>query len=309
MINDDQTMLPLEVVAAVIRDTQGRVLIAKRPSNKHQGGKWEFPGGKVEQGESRRSALTREIREEIGIEVGHCSRLISIYHEYSDKAIYLDIYEVTAWEGTPEGKEGQEITWVTAEALDNYQFPDANLPTIEAVRLPKQLKRIEQINCAEDFRHQVKSAIDNSYRMLFFSFDTAKNSFEPDVELINWMLDTAASQGARVLFESPPPLVRSDYNLCLNSDDLQKAQEKPSAERVAGVCHNAESLFKAQRLGLDFLIIDSVLVNQDGSSKGIGWPAFQSLSSRVNVPVYASGGMGEKELELAREYGAQGILL
>ena len=139
-MDDNLEIKPIEVVAAVIRDADGKILIAKRRSDKHQGDKWEFPGGKVEQGESRRSALFRELHEELGIEIGHSSRLISIYHEYPDKSIYLDVYEVTQWQGEASGKEGQPIEWVAPENLGQFEFPEANAPIIEAVGLPKLIK-------------------------------------------------------------------------------------------------------------------------------------------------------------------------
>ena len=144
-MDEEQGVKPLEVVAAVIRDADGRVLVAQRPIEKHQGGKWEFPGGKVEQGESRRSALGRELNEELGIEISSSTRLISVYHEYEDKAIYLDVYEVTQWQGEPSGCEGQPVKWLESDELKNYEFPDANAPILEAVCLPKLLKILKPV--------------------------------------------------------------------------------------------------------------------------------------------------------------------
>jgi 8-oxo-dGTP diphosphatase len=308
LIEDDQAMLPIEVVAAVIRDAEGKVLIAKRPSDKHQGGKWEFPGGKVEKGESRRSALVRELREEIGIDIGHSARLISVYHEYDDKAIYLDVYEVQQWTGDAEGREGQPIRWVSADELHEFEFPEANSAIVEAACLPKNLKVIGFAKDAEDFRSQFNEKIQAGNRLFLQSFNAKEASYKPNHEEINWMLDTAASHKVTVMFESPPPLVRSDYYLHLNAEELQKVQEKPSAKRVSAICSNPEELFKAQRLGLDFILIGPVLTNASGGNKVIGWPMFQSLSARVNIPVYATGGVGDKDMELAREYGAQGIV-
>ena len=308
LIEDDQAMLPIEVVAAVIRNADGKVLIAKRHSDKHQGGKWEFPGGKVEKGESRRSALVREIREEIGIDIGHSARLISVYHEYDDKAIYLDVYEVLQWTGEAEGREGQPINWVDTDELHEFEFPEANSPIVEAACLPKHLKVMGAAKDEEDFKTQFNANIQSGHRLFLQSFNAEAASYKPSHDEINWMLDTASSHQVKVMFESPPPLVRSDYYLHLNTEELQKVQEKPSATRVSAICSNSEELFKAQRIGLDFLLVGPVLTNASGGNKVIGWPTFQSLSARVNIPVYAMGGVGEKDMELAREYGAQGIV-
>ncbi len=308
LIEDDQAMLPIEVVAAVIRDVDGKVLIAKRPTGKHQGGKWEFPGGKVEKGESRRSALVREIKEEIGIDIGHSARLISVYHEYDDKAIYLDVYEVQQWTGEAEGREGQPIQWVDTNDLHEFEFPEANSAIVEAACLPKHLKVMANAKDAEEFKNQFTANIKSGYGLILQSFDGESSSYIPSHEEINWMLDSAATHQVKVLLESPPPLVRSDYYLHLNAEELQSVQEKPSAIRVSAACSNAEELFKAQRLELDFIMVGPVLTNASGGNKVIGWPMFQSLSARVNIPVYAIGGVGEKDMELAREYGAQGIV-
>lgn len=308
LIEDDQAMLPIEVVAAVIRDAEGKVLIAKRPSDKHQGGKWEFPGGKVEKGESRRSALVREIKEEIGIDVVHSARLISVYHEYDDMAIYLDVYEVLQWSGAAEGREGQPIRWVTMDELCEYDFPEANAPIVEAVCLPKHLQVMNVAKGAADFRAQFIANIQSGYRLFLQRFEGEEVNYKPSHEEINWILDTAANHNVKVMFETPPSLVRSDYCLHLNASELQKAQEKPSAMRVSATCSTLDELFKAQRLNLDFILIGPVLTDSTGSNKVIGWPTFQSLSARVNIPVYAMGGVAEKDMELAREYGAQGIV-
>ena len=295
---------PIEVVAAVIRDGDGNILIAQRPQNKHQGGKWEFPGGKVEAGESRRAALARELNEELGIEVGHSSRLISVYHEYEDKSIYLDVYEITQWEGTATGREGQPVQWVRPSALNDFEFPDANRPIIDAAILPKYIKILKPVATAESFESQAVSSLASGQSFVLHDFEETELTHEQ----LSWLLDTAASRGAEVVLQSPPPLVRHDYNLHLSTEELLKAQEKPEARRVSATCYTPGELFKAQRLGLDFIFIGPVLMNSLAKEqKALGWPAFQSLVGRVNIPVYAIGGMSGKDLELAREYGAQGI--
>ena len=303
-MEDELGRKPIEVVAAVIRDDEGKILIAQRPQNKHQGGKWEFPGGKVEAGESRRAALARELNEELGIEVGHSSRLISAYHEYEDKSIYLDVYEITQWDGAAIGREGQPIQWVSPSALNDFEFPDANRPIIEAATLPKFIKILKPIVTAESFENQVVSSLTSGRSFILHNFEETELTHEQ----LSWLLDTAASRGAEVVLQSPPPLVRNDYNLHLSTDELLKAQVKPEAKRVSATCYTPGELFKAQRLELDFIFIGPVLMNSFATEqKALGWPSFQSLVGRVNIPVYALGGLSGKDLELAREYGAQGI--
>lgn len=129
-------MKRIHVAAAVIRAVDGRVLIAKRPLDKHQGGLWEFPGGKVEAGESVEAALARELAEELGITVTAAQPLIQVRHDYPDKQVLLDVWQVLAFSGEPHGAEGQPLAWVEPAQLPGYSFPAANRPIVAAARLP-----------------------------------------------------------------------------------------------------------------------------------------------------------------------------
>ena len=126
-------MKKIWVAAAVIENSQGQILIAKRLEHLHQGGKWEFPGGKVEVGESALVALTRELKEEVNLTVKRASELVKLEHDYGDKFVILDVWHVTDFTGTAQGLEQQEVKWVTKNELVNYQFPAANLPIIAAI--------------------------------------------------------------------------------------------------------------------------------------------------------------------------------
>ena len=125
----------IHVVAAVI-ERNNEVFIAKRPQHLHQGGLWEFPGGKVESHETPYQALQRELFEEIDIHVSQVQPLIKINHDYSDKSICLDVWRVTDYAGTPKGKEGQEISWAPKHSLSRFSFPTANKPIIAAIVEP-----------------------------------------------------------------------------------------------------------------------------------------------------------------------------
>jgi 8-oxo-dGTP diphosphatase len=128
----------IHVVAGVILNGAGEVLLALRPKHKHKGGLWEFPGGKVEPGESARAALTRELEEEIALDVEHAEPFVIIDHDYGDKQVTLDVWRVTHFSGTPHGREGQQIAWVPVAELANYQFPEANVAIVTALQ---QLQR------------------------------------------------------------------------------------------------------------------------------------------------------------------------
>ncbi|MEE9325754.1 MAG: 8-oxo-dGTP diphosphatase MutT [Cocleimonas sp.] len=120
-------MMTIHVAVAVIINKQDQILISKRSANQHQGNKWEFPGGKVEDSETAKQALHREIIEELGIDITSSEHLIDITHNYqNDRKVFLETFKVTAWLGKPEGREGQPIRWVKRDELRQYDFPKAN---------------------------------------------------------------------------------------------------------------------------------------------------------------------------------------
>jgi len=128
------TLKRIHVVAGVIYNpSRQQVLIAKRPEHLHQGGLWEFPGGKVASGESAEQALNRELMEELAIEVSSCSPFLLTEHDYKDKLIVLDVWAVHGFTGLPKGNEGQRICWVDIGALSDYPFPAANYAVLEKV--------------------------------------------------------------------------------------------------------------------------------------------------------------------------------
>ena len=127
-------MQPVHVAVGVILDPGQNILITRRAVDTHQGGLWEFPGGKVEAGESLAKALARELREELGIEIGRSTPLLEVRHDYGDKAVWLDVHVVWEFTGEARGLEEQPLAWVAPQALAYYAFPAANVPIVEAVR-------------------------------------------------------------------------------------------------------------------------------------------------------------------------------
>jgi 8-oxo-dGTP diphosphatase len=128
------TRPPAHVVAGALFDAEGRVLIAQRPEGKHLEGGWEFPGGKLEAGETRFEALARELLEEIGVHVHGGEPLICYDQPFGDRLLTLDLWLVTKYTGTPYPREGQPLKWVRLDELDTVGLLDADLPMIPALR-------------------------------------------------------------------------------------------------------------------------------------------------------------------------------
>ena len=123
----------IHVAVAVIRNARNDILISRRHADSHQGGLWEFPGGKLKRGESLQQALERELREELGIEIGAIRPLLEIEHDYGDRRVLLDVWLVREFSGEARGLEGQPLNWVAPAELANYAFPAANRPILEAI--------------------------------------------------------------------------------------------------------------------------------------------------------------------------------
>jgi 8-oxo-dGTP diphosphatase len=118
------------VAVGVLIDDDGRVLVSRRAADAHQGGLWEFPGGKVEVDESVSDALSRELREELGIQIGASERLMTIEHDYGDKKVKLDVHRIKSWQGEARGLEGQPLAWQLPVDLSQWSFPAANTPIL-----------------------------------------------------------------------------------------------------------------------------------------------------------------------------------
>lgn len=126
--------MPVHVAVAVIVNSENEVLIALRHKDQHQGGLWEFPGGKVESQEPVYDALSREIKEELGLHILQANPLIEVTHDYGDKSVLLDVWSVTEYLGRPKGCEGQSLRWCAIDALQTEEFPAANKPIIAALQ-------------------------------------------------------------------------------------------------------------------------------------------------------------------------------
>ncbi|MFC0717280.1 8-oxo-dGTP diphosphatase MutT, partial [Luteimonas padinae] len=129
-------MKVVDVVAAVITDARGRILLARRTEGRDLAGLWEFPGGKREPGETPEAALVRELHEELGIVAQVGAHLITVPQRYPDKRLRLDVRHVSRWTGLPRGREGQALAWVPPHKLASYAMPPADIPVVAALLQP-----------------------------------------------------------------------------------------------------------------------------------------------------------------------------
>jgi 8-oxo-dGTP diphosphatase len=300
----------IHVAAAVIVNRAGEVLLALRPKEKHQGGLWEFPGGKVEPGEEVLAALQRELQEELGIAVSQARPLIRVQHRYPDKAVLLDVWRVEGFEGAPHGCEGQPIEWVAPEALPLRPFPAANLPIVTAARLPECYLITPEPQDQSEFLQRLALALQGGIRLVQLR---AKSLDESAYKaLARQAVALCHHHGALLLLNGAPEWVAEvgADGIQLSSSLLSTLQARPlGADKwVAASCHNALELQHALAIGVDFALLSPVKPTQSHPGMAaLGWSQMQALIDPLPIPVYALGGMARSDLKDAFNYGAQGI--
>ncbi len=308
-------MRRIHVIAAVIRDPQSRILIAKRPDHVHQGGLWEFPGGKLEGDEGRFDGLVRELREELGITVTRARPLLDIRHDYPDKSVRLDVWLVTDFDGEAHGAEGQPVRWVSSSELDSFEFPAANAPIVQAAQLPERYLITPDMNDEQALFTGLQRAREagirlvqlrqtqlsgSAYRGLVervlerFGADfqwMVKGNEPPEWPGVGWHL---TGRQLRALFPLSPALSREGRG------------SRPAL--LAASCHDAEELAMAAELGVDFVTLSPILPTASHpDASPLGWERARELIEQVNMPVYLLGGLGPGELAEAFSVGAQGV--
>lgn len=304
-------MKPIHVVAAVIEDPEGRILIARRPAHAHLGGLWEFPGGKLEPGEGPSAGLAREIREELGILVTAHRPLIRLVHHYPGKSIRLDVHRVLAFEGVAEGCEGQPIAWVDREGLAAYPMPPADRPILAAIDLPDRY-----LITGGDPREQTPF------------FDRLEQALRRGVRLVQLRapgLDEAtliplariATQrceafGARLLLNGSVEAAQAAgaHGVHLNRHRLRRLVRRPTRPGflVGASCHDRAELERAVALATDFAVLSPVLPTASHpEATPLGWSRFEGMVADLPLPVFALGGMHTEHMEQAWAAGAQGI--
>lgn len=299
----------VQVAAAAIFDDEGRVLITRRADDAHQGGLWEFPGGKVEAGETVRDALARELHEELGIEVQQARPLIRIRHDYPDKSVLLDVWRVDGFSGEAHGREGQPLTWVEPRTLSEYAFPAANQPIIRAVQLP--FFYLVTPNPGEDipgFLEQLEQRLSDGIRLVQLR---AKTLADTDyLSLARQCLLLCEKHGATLMLNAAPAVVAEvgAHGVHLDSGRLASLSERPNVKWMSASCHSGQQLAQAQQLGADFVMLSPVAATASHpDSPPLGWQKFQALTEQASCPVYALGGMRPADLQQAFAHGAQGI--
>jgi len=301
----------LDVVAAVILKPDGRFLLAERPLGKVYAGYWEFPGGKVEPGETRHAALVRELHEELGIEVDAAAPWLTRIYTYPHATVRLNFFRVTRWHGEAHGKENQRIDWQMPDAVAVAPLLPANGPILRALSLPPvyAISHAAELGAAR-FLERLQVALDNGLKLI-----QLREKHLPAAELERLAAQVVAlahAHGARVLINGDLELARKvgADGVHLAAAQLMALKQRPEIEWCAASAHNAAELTHAAELGLDFAVLSPVkpTLSHPGAAT-LGWEGFAELAAGMPMPVYALGGMSCMDMADAWQAGAHGVAL
>ena len=301
----------LEVAVAVVQRPDGEFLLAERPAGKPYAGWWEFPGGKIEKGESPNHALVRELHEELGVEVDMAHPWLTRVYTYPHATVRLHFFRVVSWHGEPHGKENQRLSWQYPDAVAVTPLLPANGPILRALVLPAVCAITHATELGvEPFLERLQVALQQGVKLIQVrekGMDAAKlRAFAAEV------VRQAHSHGARVVINGDSALaaeVGAD-GVQLNSAQLMALTARPEMELVSASCHDRKELERAAELDLDFALLSPVMPTQSHPGAPVlGWAGFARLVKDMPMPVYALGGVSRADLDEARRHGAHGIAM
>lgn len=297
----------IKVAAGVLSDATGRYLAAQRPVGKIAAGKWEFPGGKIESGESPEQALHRELKEELGIEVCECRPLIRIRHAYTDRDVEMWVYLVTQWNGIIHPHDGQAFYWGGVSALRNLDLLGADGPILRALELPSLLPvtppdsdgdqlhalarrwRAEGITLA---RLRLPSLNDAQYHQLAAPLIAESG--------VGWILDRCP--------KTTWALAAAGFHATAHS--LQQFEQRPVPPTMffGASCHDRASWSRARERGCDYAFLSPIQHTATHPQQTpLGWEKFAAIIAAGSLPTYALGGMVREDVTRAHSAWAQGI--
>lgn len=337
MVESPATQPPLEVVGGVVTDDLGRVLLTQRPEGREYAGLWEFPGGKIEAGETPGQALARELQEELGIAAEPGDRLITVPLATGRRRIRLDVHRIRSWRGEVQSLDGQALAWVAVDRLADYPMPPADRPVVAALRDPDRLLVTPPPGAGDPDEADAAWAV------------ALAAALAGGVRWVQVRLPGVAPERARGLAETAAQLAdAAGGRVMVNVDALSAARGDAGiddgldatgdaiafamahgiglhfpARRLAGwsgarpvpvdlsfaaSCHDVDELRRAEAAGCDVAVVGPVAATRSHPGvAGIGWEGFTALREQSALPLFAIGGLDPADFPEARRHGAQGI--
>lgn len=299
---------PIEVAVGILEDAQGRVLIAQRPIGKAYAGYWEFPGGKIEAGETVEAALARELHEELGVQVRGCEPLLTLVHSYPEYTVRLQIRRVRGFSGVALSREQQALSWVRPDELAQWRLLPADGPVVQAIRQPPHYVFTPSDWSAD----RIASHLDALPARALLRLRLPQMNDEQYAQLAATLLPQCRARALTLMLDRGPELVeRMDGSgLHYTEQHLQGAPARsslPAHWTVAASVHGAAGLELAAERA-DLAVLGPVQPTQTHpQAQGLGWPQFAGLCESARLPVYAIGGVSAEQVRHVREHGGQGV--
>ena len=302
---------PIDVAVAIFMRPDGSVLLAERPAGKVYADYWEFPGGKVEPGESVAAALAREIDEELGVCIERAFPWITQVFTYPHATVRLHFFRVTAWQGEPRAVEHKGLSWERPEAIRVAPLLPANGPVLKGLLLPDEYAITQAAEVGiEEFLARLKRRLTEGLRLV----QVREKHLDRDAlaAFARRVVALAKPFGAAVLINGDAALaaeVGAD-GVHLTSAQVATLSVRPAQAWVGASCHTAGDLRAAEKLGVDFAVLGPVLATPTHpDAQPMDWEGFESLAKGALIPVYALGGVTCAMLDEARLRGAHGIAM
>lgn len=301
----------VEAAVAVLRREDGQVLLGQRPEGKPWAGWWEFPGGKIEAGETPFHALQRELHEELGVEADIAYPWLTRTFDYPERTVKLRFFTVRRWRGEPHGRENQQLCWQHPDTVEVGPLLPANAPILDALRLPPvyAITNLHELG-PERFYPGLQAALERGLRLVQVREKqlpgAALEAFASEVVarcrpygarvLVNGAVETAARIGAD--------------GVHFSSARLAALAQRPQGLLCAASCHSVQEMARAEALGCDFVLLSPVMATiSHPQAQPLGWEKFAGMIAGFSLPVYALGGMRPDCLTNAWTHGAHGIAM
>lgn len=301
----------VEAAVAVILREDGQVLLGQRPVGKTWAGWWEFPGGKIEAGETPFDALQRELHEELGIAAVEATPWLTRTFSYPERTVKLRFFTVRKWVGEPHGREQQQLSWQNLAAVTVGPLLPANEPLLEALQLPSvyAITNLQEMGQARFFL-ALEGALERGVRLI----QVRERQLDQHALKVfaSRVVKLCQPHTARVVLNGEVSMAREvgADGVHLSAGRLMSLQQKPAGLMCAASCHNAEELARAASLGLDFVLLSPVMRTlSHPDAVPLGWVQFSHLLNEYPLPVYALGGLRPADMGTAWAHGAHGIAM
>jgi 8-oxo-dGTP diphosphatase len=299
----------VEVVAAVIERADGAFLLAQRPAGKVYAGWWEFPGGKVDDGETTLLALSRELHEELGIEVRLAYPWITRVFVYPHATVRLNFFRVVEWTGEPHPQEEQAIRWQRIDRPMAEPMLPANAPVLRSLALPLEYAITDAQALGEDeMLARIERRLSTGLRLV----QVRDKALRGRADFARSVVTLARRHGAKVLVNGDERTARSlgADGVHWSAMTLDHAQSRPADMLCGASCHTAAELERAVALECDFAVLGPLrdTTTHPGGAT-LGWDGFARIARGAPIPVFAIGGLRPTDLDEARCSGAHGLAM